>query len=405
MQAPQPQPALSPLSKEEESQLHHCFPWSIYYLQQIDYRPQAVVCRGQLRSQPEVAYQTIQANIQAKFGDRFLVLFHEGATNKPFFALVPTPERNAGRHRKRAVLTQPVVALGLLLMTLLTTTWAGVGVVNNDAVTTDMLLQNPALLRQGLPYAISLLVILGTHEFGHYFTARRYQIKATLPYFIPIPFPFPFTLGTFGAFIHMRSPVPNRKALFDVGIAGPLAGFVITVPLMIWGLMHSEVVPLPNEPNWFKALNPSFSILFAVLSKIVMGADLTLDQGIHLHPVAFAGCLGLVITALNLMPVGQLDGGHIVHAMFGQRTGATIGRISRILVLLLSLIQPLRYLVIWAIILLFIPATDEPALNDVSELNHSRDLLGLAALGILLLIILPVPHSLAHLLFATNPGP
>ena len=396
------QPKVAPLTKGEESQLQTCFPWSVYYLQHIDYRPQSVVCRGHLRSQPEVAYQTIQDNIEAQFGDRFLLLFQEGNTNKPFFALVPNPERQGNARRERPPLTRPVLALSLLLATLLTTTLVGVAMANQD-VNREILMQNPAILLLGLPYAIALIVILGTHEFGHYLTARRYQIKTTLPYFIPIPIPFPFALGTLGAFIQIKSPVPDRKALFDVGIAGPIAGFVITLPLMIWGLMHSEVVPLTDKPEWLSALNPSFSILFALLSKGVMGADLTLDQGIHLHPVAVAGCLGLLITALNLMPVGQLDGGHIVHAMFGQRTGAIIGQVSRILVLLLCLIQPLLHF--WAIILIFLPATDEPALNDVSELNHSRDILGLAALGVLLLIILPVPHSLAHVLFATNPVP
>jgi membrane-associated protease RseP (regulator of RpoE activity) len=344
-----------------------------------------------------VAYQTIQENIRTQFGNRFLVVFQIGAANQPFFALVPNPEVQGSRQQQRP-LTRPFLALGLLLTTLLTTTLVGVEMAKEE-LTRDMFAQNPTLLFLGLPYAIALIVILGTHELGHYLTARYYRIKATLPYFIPIP----FALGTFGAFIQMRSPVPNRKALFDVGIAGPIAGFVVTLPLIIWGLMHSEVVPLPDKPD-LSALSPNLSILFALLSKITLGANLTLNDGIQLHPVAVAGCLGLVITALNLMPVGQLDGGHIVHAMYGQRTGSIIGQVSRILVLLLALsIQPL--LRFWAIILLFIPATDEPALNDVSELNSSRDLLGLAALGILLLIVLPVPHSFTHLLFATNPVP
>ena len=326
------------------------------------------------------------------------MVFQVGATNQPFFALVPNPKLRAGQRQQQQTVTRPLFALGLFFATLLTTTLVGMKVAED--LQPDVLLQDPTLLRLGLPYAISLLVILGTHEFGHYLTARRYQIKATLPYFIPIP----LALGTFGALIQMKSPFPNRKALFDVGIAGPIAGFVVTLPLIIWGLMHSEVVPLPDQPNWLHALNPSFSILFALLSRISLGANLTLDQGIDLHPVAFAGCLGLIITALNLMPVGQLDGGHIVHAMFGQRTGAIIGQIARILIFLLAWrMQPL--LMFWAIILWFIPAVDEPALNDVSELNPVRDSLGLMALGLLLMIILPLPHELAHILLATNPIP
>ena len=203
----------------------------------------------------------------------------------------------------------------------------------------------------------------------------------------------------------MRSPFPHRKALFDVNIAGPLAGLVMTVPLLIWGLIHSTVVPIPDKLEGlpFDALNPTSSILFSLLSRLALGSELTLGQGIDLHPVAIAGWIGLIVTALNLMPIGQLDGGHIVHAMFGQRNGAIIGQIARLLVLLLSFIQP--PLLIWAIILLFMPTVDQPALNDVSELDNIRDLLGLIALGILVMIILPLPHSLAHFLFATNPLP
>jgi membrane-associated protease RseP (regulator of RpoE activity) len=383
---------LEPLSltKTEESQLQRCFPWSTYFLQKIDYKPQAIICRGQLKAQAHAAYQTIRDNVQAQFGDRYLVILQMGAQNQPFFALVPDPQRN----RKSRPLTRPVLALGLLLATFMTTTLAGAKLVKPDLIWqsfTDL-----QVLWIGLPYAIAIILILGTHELGHYLAARYYKIKATLPYFIPMPPPFSF--GTFGAFIQMRSPVPHRTALFDVGIAGPLAGFVVTVPLLLWGLMHSSLTGLPDQPNGLdiNAFNPNISILFALVSKAVFQADLTMAQAIDLHPVAIAGWLGLIVTALNLMPVGQLDGGHIVHAMFGHRSGAIIGQVTRLLVLLLSLIQPL--LLLWAIILLCLPAIDEPALNDVSELDNGRDLLGLASLGLLLLIILPLPHSLAHLL-------
>jgi membrane-associated protease RseP (regulator of RpoE activity) len=144
------------------------------------------------------------------------------------------------------------------------------------------------------------------------------------------------------------------------------------------------------------ALNPGSSLLLAVFSKLALGSALTATTAIKLHPVAVAGCLGLIVTALNLMPVGQLDGGHIVHAMFGQRAGAAIGQIARLLVLALALIQ--SQLLLWAIILFFMPIVDEPALNDVSELDNQRDLWGLLALGLLLLIILPAPKAVIQLL-------
>jgi membrane-associated protease RseP (regulator of RpoE activity) len=250
------------------------------------------------------------------------------------------------------------------------------------------------LFIQGLPYALGLVTILGTHELGHYLTARFYQIRSTLPYFIPVP----FFLGTFGAFIKMRSPMPHRKALFDVSIAGPLAGFIITIPLLMWGLANSEIVSLPEKTGLLNpnALNPKYSILLALLAKLALGSELTVKSALNLHPVAVAGLLGLIVTALNLIPVGQLDGGHIVHAMFGQRTAVMIGQISRFLLLLFSFIR--EEFLLWAILLLFIPLIDEPALNDVTELDNKRDFLGLIAMALLLLIILPLPESLANLL-------
>ena len=379
-----------PIEPTEETQLRNCFPWSVYYIQNIEYRPQAVICRGQLRIKAAEAYLRVKENIEAQFGDRFLLIFQEGLNGKPFFVLVPNTQ-TAKPDVKQSQLTRPGLALGLLFATLVTTTIVGAKIAGVDPRNVQ---SNPNILFSGLPYAFALMTILGIHELGHYLTARHYKIPSTLPYFIPMP----FFLGTFGAFIQMRSPIPNRKALFDVSIAGPLAGFVATLPLLLWGLVHSQVVPLPEKTGLLNpdALNPKYSILLALLSKLALGGQLTAKSAIDLHPVAIAGFLGLIVTALNLMPVGQLDGGHIIHAMFGQRTAIIIGQISRLLLLLLSLVQSEFFL--WAIILLFIPLIDEPALNDVTELDNKRDILGLLAMALLVVIVLPVPEVLARLL-------
>lgn len=396
---PQTEPAaIRPIDKAEEQHLQTCFPWSIYYLQNVEYRPQAVICKGQLRSHPEVAYQTIRENVERQFGDRFLVVLQEGPNGKPFFALVTNPrsKKYAGRIEKE-VLTRPVLAAGLLLATFCTTCLAWLQ-ISGQLDGGKSLQLSPELLAQGLPYAFVLLLILGVHELAHYLTARRHRIRATLPYFIPVlPLPW-FPFGTFGAFIQIRSPIPNRKALFDVGFSGPITGFVLALPLLMWGLAHSEVVSLPQQPNLFnvQAFDPRFSLLFALVSKLMLGGALTSGMAIKMHPVAVASSLGLVVTAFNLMPVGQLDGGHIVHAMLGQRTGAMIGQFARLLLLLLSFAQ--RYLMLWAIVLFLIPTNDEPALNDVTELDDRRDLLGIFSLVLLLLIILPVPAFISSFL-------
>jgi membrane-associated protease RseP (regulator of RpoE activity) len=387
----EPPTSVRPIQPGEETQLRNCFPWSLYYLQEIEYRPQAVICKGQLRTEATAAYEQIKGNIETQFGDRFLVMLQEGFNGKPIFVLVPNTQLAKYQQRASENLTRPGLALGLLGATFLTTTLVGSRIAGVEA---QQIQANPNILLQGLPYAFALLTILGIHELGHYITARRNKIRATLPYFIPMP----FFLGTFGAFIQMRSPVPNRKALFDVSIAGPLAGFIATLPILVWGLANSKIVPLSEQAGLFNqdSLSPKYSILLALISKLVLGSQLTAKTAIDLHPVAFAGLLGLVVTALNLVPVGQLDGGHIIHAMFGQRTAIIIGQISRLLLLLLALIQP--GFLLWALILLFVPLIDEPALNDVTELNNQRDILGIASMALLILIVLPLPNILARFL-------
>lgn len=400
---PTAETAVRPIEPREETQLRNCFPWSVYYVQNIEYRPQAVICRGQLRTKASNAYQQIKANIEAQFGDRFLLIFQEGFNGKPFFVLVPNTQaakQTDTPQRDQQQLTRPGLALLLLLATLVTTTLVGVDIAGVSLPQTSEIgsllktLFSLDVLLKGLPYALGLMAILGTHELGHYLTARFYNIRSTLPYFIPVP----FFLGTFGAFIQMRSPIPNRKALFDISIAGPLAGFVVTLPILIWGLAHSDVVALTEKTRLLNpdALNPKYSILLAILSKLALGSQLTAKSALDLHPVAVAGFLGLVVTALNLMPVGQLDGGHIVHAMFGQRTAIVIGQIARVLLLLLSLVR--EEFLLWAIILLFMPLVDEPALNDVTELDNKRDIWGLFSMALLIVIVLPLPQAIANLL-------
>ena len=386
---PAPKNDLKPITAEEEKSLRDCFPWGVYYLQNIDYRPQAILCRGKLRAVPEEAYQVIKSNVEKVFGDRFLLLFQESFQGQPFFALVANPWQQKTETIETEKVTRPLLALGLLLLTILTTTVVGAGL---SGITAQQLENNSSLLLQGLPYSLGLIAILGLHEFSHYFTAVKYKIKTTLPYFIPIP----FFLGTFGAFIQMRSPVPTRKALFDVAVAGPLGGIIIAIPLLFWGLSLSEIVPLTNQSSLlnFQALNPQFSFFLSIVAKLALGSNLIAGKAIHLHPLAVAGYVGIIVTALNLMPVGQLDGGHIVHAMYGQKTAIIIGQLTRLFMFILALVQP--DFLLWAIILLLMPVSDQPALNDVTELDNKRDLLGLFSLALLLSILLPLPEAVAR---------
>ncbi len=388
--------AHTPISEIPRDRLRGCFPWSVYYLQTIDYRSQAIICRGNLRSEPTEAYERVRHNVEAEFGNRFLVVLQEGFAGKPFFALVPNPAA-----RRPLAADRPDLAIGLALMSVYTLLSAGAyaaGVPPERLLPLNWML-HPEDLLTGLPYAAGLLTILAGHELSRYAVARWHQLSTSLPYFIPVP----FALGTFGAITQLKQPVPNRTVLFDLSVSGPLVGSLIALLFLVLGLFHSDPTAAPvvqeNQPllTTFHQMNPTHSLLLGMLASVIMGGQLEPGQLIDFHPLAFAGWIGLVVMAFNIMPVGQLDGGHLVHAVYGQKLAATIGWISRLLALVLALtIQP--WLLLWVLLLFFISAADEPALNDVTELSEWRDLLGLVLLTFLVLIILPVPPPLQLLL-------
>ena len=388
-------PPPRPINTQEEKTLRSCFPWNIYYLQNIDYRPQAIFCRGKLKTLPEKAYDKIKDNVEQAFGDRFFLIFQESFKGKPFFALVPNPEAKAARQGMVQSDVRVGFALIMFLITLLTATVAGVTI--NGQPGSDIL-SNPRSLLQGLSYSVPLLLIVAIQKFSHYFVAIHYKIRTTLPYFIPFPFLLDsFSLGTLGAILQRRSPIPHRKALFDTAIVGCLSGLIVIIPVLLWGLSLSEAVPLEESSAFnIQAQDPRLSFFLSLLAKLALGSALTPEMGIKLHPLATAGCVGLFITALNLMPIGQLDGGHIIHAVFGQKMAVAVGQITRILALLFALVHP--YFWVWTIIMWLIPLVDQPALNDVTELDNKRDLLGLLTLALLIAIVLPLPQVIGNLL-------
>ena len=274
----------------------------------------------------------------------------------------------------------------LFVLTILTTTWAGAA---HQGVN---LLEEPGRFAVGLPYALALMAILGLHEMGHYFVARHHGIRVTPPYFIPVP----FALGTFGAFIQMKSPTGNRRALFDVAVAGPLAGLVVAIPALLIGLGQSTVVldaAQEGAMGHMGGASAGSSIVLAAAAKLTLGDALQAGHVLKLSPLAFAGWLGLFVTALNLLPVGQLDGGHIARSLFGGRGGRTISTLSLWSMFLLALfVWPGLFL--WVILIFFIAGRGVPPLDDLTPINPGRRWLGYAAFAVLLAILLPVPHAL-----------
>ena len=247
---------------------------------------------------------------------------------------------------------------------------------------------DPSSLAIGVPYAVALLAILLAHEFGHYILARVHDVDATLPFFIPAP-PL-FFIGTLGAFIRMRSMPRDRKALFDVGAAGPWAGIAVAVPLLVLGLALSEVKP--PEPTPGGAFYLGESLLLKALMWLVLGID-GADVTIVLHPIAMAGWVGLLVTALNLMPVGQLDGGHIVYAALGARghRAVSLGTITTLIVLVVG--GATSWLV-WAVLLLVLGLRHPRIVDNDTPLDPVRRWAAAGSLILFVLTFMPEPLRL-----------
>ena len=248
--------------------------------------------------------------------------------------------------------------------------------------------REPGKLLAGLPFATTLLAILGTHEFGHYFTARYHGASVSLPYFIPAPPPL-FLFGTLGAVIRMRSPARDRNALFDIAVAGPLAGLAVALPAMWLGLGWSRIAPVPAEG----AMSFGDSLLMRGLVYVVLGR-VPEGMDVFVHPVALAGWVGFFVTALNLFPVGQLDGGRIAYALAGPHH-RRISTVTALALVALGIVtgSP-NWLVFAVLVTLLVGFHHVPPLDDVTPLSPGRYALGVFCFVLLVLLIPPVPVSL-----------
>jgi membrane-associated protease RseP (regulator of RpoE activity) len=235
--------------------------------------------------------------------------------------------------------------------------------------------------------------ILLAHEMGHYLMSRKYGVPATLPYFIPFPLS-PF--GTFGAIIKMRGVIVNKKALFDIGIAGPLSGFIMAIPFVIIGIKMSSIQLVTKDPAILQLGDP---LLFKILQKILLG-DIPAGYDLVLHPLGYAGWVGLFVTALNLLPVGQLDGGHIIYAVFGDRS-KWIFAVSITLLAVLTIFYNPGWLLLVILLLIFGMRHPEP-FDMETELDGKRKLLALVILLVFLLSFTPSPFPGLNMMDKTS---
>jgi membrane-associated protease RseP (regulator of RpoE activity) len=277
----------------------------------------------------------------------------------------------------------------LFLLTLVTTTLIGAAHYYSFAMdfgASRVSFSGAELYLNGLWYSASILGILGAHEFGHYYACRYYGIEASLPYFLPAP--PPMLMGTFGAFIRIRQPIPTKRQLFDVGIAGPIAGFLVAVPVLLVGLSLSRVVPLPTD---FQGVELGEPLLFQGMSWLQWGTPPD-GYSINMHPMAFAAWFGLLATLLNLFPIGQLDGGHISYAVFGRRS--TILSVATVLCLVgLTIVS--RSWIVWTALtlglLIIFGARHPQTVDEDVPLDRGRMLLALFAVVMFVLCFTPAP--------------
>jgi membrane-associated protease RseP (regulator of RpoE activity) len=311
--------------------------------------------------------------------------------------VVAPPQKRVGRF--------PALNVALFVATIATTLWAGF-------YQSPLAALGPTLgrvIRGGLPFAASLVAILLTHEMGHYVLARRHGVDTTLPYFIPLPFG-PFGFGTLGAVIRIRSALPSRRATLEIGAAGPIAGFVVALPLLCWGILHSEIhrlaapmaAPSPSSPfallrAWLEGAPPApeptamyygDSLVTWLAQRILVGPP---EQFvIAANPVWLAAWIGLLVTALNLVPLGQLDGGHVLYALLGRRRARLFAELVSAGLLLAGLFLSWNWLIWWVITRALVGTGHPPALVE-EPLSPGRKALAAFSLLLFLATFVPVP--------------
>lgn len=332
-----------------------------------------VIFKGNLRGEVDRVYTNLSAELQQRLGDRYRLFLVENQDGKPVVIVLP-----GANDPKPSTLFQQIFAGVLGLATLATTLEASGLLLGFD------FFNAPSRVREVLPIAAGIVAILVVHEIGHRILARRYQIKLSFPFFIPT-----WQIGSFGALTRFESLLPNRQVLFDIAFAGPAAGGVLSLLMLLGGLFLSHPGSLFQIPaEFFQG-----SILVGALARVILGPELQ-KSIVDIHPLTILGWLGLVITALNLMPAGQLDGGRIVQAIYGRKIAGRATIATLVVLAIASLVNPLA--LYWAIIIVVLQRDlERPSLNELSEPDDTRAALGLLILFLMVVTLLPLTPSLA----------
>lgn len=338
----------------------------------ISYQDGAIF-KGNLRGEPALVQSRLSEKLTARLGERYRIFLVQNPENKPMIIVLPS-----SNDPQPATLQQRILS-GVLIIATIATTLETAGLVQNFDY-----FKNFSRSAEVWPFAAGIWAFLIAHELAHQVMAKRYKVRFSWPYFLPA-----LQLGSFGAFNRFESLLPNRKALFDIAFAGPAAGGLISLTMLILGLLLSHPGSFFEIPaEFFKG-----SLLVGTLAKVVLG-DALQQPLVDVHPLSVLGWLGLVVTALNLMPAGQLDGGRIVQAIYGRKVAGRTTVATLIVLSLVALLNPLS--LYWAIVILFLQRNlERPAQDDITEPDDARAALGLLALFLMLATLIPLSPGLA----------
>ncbi len=362
-----------PIPDEDLNAIRGIFGIDTFFATETIPYQEGAIFKGNLRGEPDIVYDRLNGSLQKKLGDRYRLFLVENAEGKPVFIVLPS-----SNDPRPSSLSQKIFAAVLFVATIATSLETGGLLQGFDLFTA------PARYQEVIPIALGILAVLVAHEIGHRLLAQRYQVRLSPPFFLPT-----LQIGAFGAITKIESLLPNRKVLFDIALAGPAAGGIVSLLMLLSGLILSHPGSLFQVPSQFF----SGSILVGTLAKVVLGSAVN-QPLVDVHPLTVIGWLGLVITALNLMPAGQLDGGRIVQAIYGRKTAGRTTIATVIVLGIASFANPLA--LYWAVVILFLQRDlERPSLNELTEPDDARAALALLALFLTIATLLPITPALA----------
>ena len=369
-------PTVLPIPEPDLKVIQTIFGIDTFFATETISYQEGAIFKGNLRGEPEKVYPRLAAKLKEVLGEKYRLFLVESPEGKPVAIVIPSSS-----DPPEITLAQKNLALVLLVSTIATTLETSGLLLNFD------FFNNLSRYREIIPISCGIWLILAAHELGHIVMAKRYQIKLSFPYFIPN-----WQIASFGAITRFQSLIPNRQVLFDISFAGPAVGGLISLLMLIIGLFLSQsesIFKIPSE--FFQG-----SVLVGILAKIILGEGIS-EPLINVHPLTVIGWRGLVITALNLLPAGQLDGGRIIQAIYGRKTARRTTIASLIILGIVALFNPANPIPLyWTILVLFLQRElERPSLNELTEIDDARAAWGLLALFLMLGTLIPLSPGLA----------